>query len=87
MGSPVVVDYPKESSNLTSASIKRAKEDFINVDDVRIVIICSEKIRKLNLECNIYARAFEDHVQEYLKQHFYTHFHFINLLVKKLNNN
>ncbi|MHA1509659.1 MAG: hypothetical protein ACTSO6_13260, partial [Promethearchaeota archaeon] len=41
---------------------------FIAIDDARIAIICTEKIRKINKECPIYARAFEDHVQEYLKQ-------------------
>ncbi|KKN58492.1 hypothetical protein LCGC14_0551660 [marine sediment metagenome] len=67
-GHPVVVGDPTETSNLTFASIKRAKEVFINVDDVRIVIICTEKIRKINRECRIYVRVFEDHVQEYLRQ-------------------
>ncbi len=67
-GHPVVVGDPTETSNLTFANIKRAKEVFIIVDDVRIVIICTEKIRKINRECRIYARVFEDHVQEYLRQ-------------------
>ena len=66
--SPVVVGDPTETSNLVFGNIKRAKEVFITIDDVRIVIICTEKIRKLNVECPIYVRAFEDHVQEYLKQ-------------------
>ena len=66
--SPVVVGDPTETSNLVFGNIKRAKEVFITIDDVRIVIICTEKIRKLNLDCPIYVRAFEDHVQEYLKQ-------------------
>jgi len=65
---PVVVGDPTETSNLLFGNIKRAKEVFITIDDVRIVIICTEKIRKLNLECPIYVRAFGDHVQEYLKQ-------------------
>jgi len=65
---PVVVGDPTETSNLVFGNIKRAKEVFITIDDVRIVIICTEKIRKLNLDCPIYVRAFEDHVQEYLKQ-------------------
>ena len=65
---PVVVGDATESSNLLDANLKRAKEVFINVDDVRIAIICTEKIRKMNPECPIYVRAFEDHVQEYLRQ-------------------
>ena len=68
MSLPVVVGDPTETSNLVFGSIKRAKEVFITIDDVRIVIICTEKIRKLNPDCPIYVRAFEDHVQEYLKQ-------------------
>ncbi len=65
---PVVVGDETESSNLLDANLKRAKEVFINVDDVRIAIICTEKIRKMNPECPIYVRAFGDHVQEYLRQ-------------------
>ncbi len=67
-GHPVVVGDPTESSNLTFANIKRAKEVFINDGDVRIALICTEKIRKINQECRIYVRVFEDHVQEYLRQ-------------------
>jgi len=65
---PIVVGDPTETSNLEFGNVKRAKEVFITLDDVRIVIICTEKIRKLNPECPIYVRAFEDHVQEYLTQ-------------------
>ncbi|MFW9822567.1 MAG: NAD-binding protein [Candidatus Thorarchaeota archaeon] len=65
---PVVVGDPTETPNLISANIKNAKEVFITLDDVRIVIICTEKIRRLNPDCPIYVRAFEDHVQEYLKE-------------------
>ena len=65
---PVVVGDPTEAVNLTFASVKRAKEIFIGIDDARIALICTEKIRKVNQECPIYVRAFEDHVQEYLKQ-------------------
>ena len=36
---PVVVGDATESSNLLDANLKRAKEVFINVDDVRIAII------------------------------------------------
>jgi hypothetical protein len=65
---PIVVGDPTETPNLLFANIKRAKEIFITIDDVRIVILCTEKIRKLNEDCPIYVRAFEDHVQEYLIQ-------------------
>ncbi|MFX0048439.1 MAG: NAD-binding protein [Candidatus Hermodarchaeota archaeon] len=65
---PVVVGDPTEPINLEFASIKRAKEVFIGIDDARIAIICTEKIRKINLECPIYLRVFEDHLQDYLKQ-------------------
>jgi Trk K+ transport system NAD-binding subunit len=67
-GCPVVVGDPTETINLEFANIKRAKEVFIGIDDARIAIICTEKIRKINQECPIYVRAFKDHVQEYLKQ-------------------
>jgi len=67
-GLPVVVGDATETSNLNFASVKRAKEVFINIDDVRVAIICTEKIRKTNPNCRIYVRAFGEHVQEYLKQ-------------------
>ena len=65
---PIVVGDATETTNLNFANIKRAKEVFINAGDVRVAIICTEKIRKMNPECQIYVRAFEDHVQEYLRQ-------------------
>ena len=67
-GCPVVVGDPTEATNLAFTNVKRAKEVFISIDDARIAIICTEKIRKANQECPIYVRVFEDHVQEYLKQ-------------------
>ena len=67
-GYPVVIGDPTELYNLNDANIKRAREVFINVDDARIAIICTEKVRQLNDECPIYVRAFEDHVQNYLEQ-------------------
>ncbi len=67
-GCPVVVGDATETTNLVFANVKRAKEVFICIDDARIGIICTEKIRKVNNECPIYVRAFKDHVREYLKQ-------------------
>ena len=67
-GRPVVVGDPTETTNLEFANVKNAKEVFITVDDVRIAIISTEKVRKMNDKCSIYVRAFEDHVQEYLRQ-------------------
>ncbi|MEE9378297.1 MAG: NAD(P)-binding protein [Candidatus Lokiarchaeia archaeon] len=67
-GQPIVVGDATETTNLTLANIKRAKEVFINVGDVRVAIICTEKIRKMNPEVPIYVRVFEEHVQEYLRE-------------------
>jgi len=67
-GCPVVVGDATETTNLKYANVKRAKEVFININDVRVAIICTEKIRKLNPDCRIYVRAFGDHVQDYLRQ-------------------
>ncbi|MFW9973103.1 MAG: NAD-binding protein [Candidatus Odinarchaeota archaeon] len=67
-GLPVVIGDATETTNLELANVKRAKEVFININDVRVAIICTEKIRKMNPDCHIYVRAFEDHVQEYLRQ-------------------
>jgi len=65
---PVVVGDPTDSVNLNNANVKRAKEVFICIDDARIAIICTEKIRLVNRECPIYVRAFGNHVQEFLRQ-------------------
>ena len=65
---PVVIGDPTDIINLKSANITRAKEIFISANDVRISIICSEKIRKINTECSIYVQVAEKHVQDYLKQ-------------------
>ncbi|MBA7519874.1 hypothetical protein ES705_11962 [subsurface metagenome] len=67
-GKPVVVGDPTETTNLEFANVKSAKEVFITNDDVRIAIICTEKVRKMNDKCSIYVRAFEDHVREHLRQ-------------------
>ncbi len=67
-GHPIVIGDATEATNLELANVKHAREIFINVDDVRVAIICSEKIRKLNTNCRIYVRIFEEHVQDYLKQ-------------------
>ena len=66
MGSPVIIGDPTDISNLEFANIKHAKEVFICINDSRVAIICTEKIRKLNQNCRIYVRAFGDHVKEYL---------------------
>ncbi|MFX0007439.1 MAG: NAD-binding protein [Candidatus Hermodarchaeota archaeon] len=66
-GRPIVIGDATETVNLNWANAKNAKEVFININDVRTAIICTEKIRKINPDCAIYVRAFEDHVQEYLK--------------------
>ena len=67
-GHPIVIGDATETANLEWANVKRAKEAFIIVNDVRIALICTEKIRKMNPDCHIYVRAFEDHVQEYLRE-------------------
>jgi len=67
-GYPVIIGDPTDDANLETANFEDAKEVFICVDDIRISMICTEKIRKINRDCSIYVRVFEDHVQEYLKQ-------------------
>lgn len=67
-GYPVVIGDATDPRNLEAANIKRAKEVFVIINDVRVAIMCVEGIRKINKECPIYVRVFEDHVQEYLRQ-------------------
>jgi hypothetical protein len=67
-GFAVVVGDATDPLNLEYANIKRAKEVFICINDVRVAIICTDNIRKINKTVPIYVRVFEDHVQKYLKQ-------------------
>jgi len=67
-GHPIVIGDATQTSNLIFANIIEAKEVFICINDVRISIVCTEKIREINKKCSIYVRVFEDHVQEYLEQ-------------------
>lgn len=67
-GFPVIVGDATDPFNLEFANIAQAKEIFICVNDVRVAIICTEKIRKINNKCPIYVRAFEEHVHSYLRQ-------------------
>ena len=67
-GYAVVVGDPTEPINIDFTNVKKAKEVFIGVNDARIAIICTEKIRNVNQNCPIYVRAFEDHLQSYLQQ-------------------
>ncbi|MBN1802299.1 MAG: NAD-binding protein [Candidatus Lokiarchaeota archaeon] len=67
-GHPVVIGDPTQVVNLELASVSKANEVFILLSDVRVAVICAEKIRKYNPECPLYVRVHEEHVQEYLKQ-------------------
>lgn len=67
-GYPVIVGDATETLNLEYAKVNRAKEIFLCINNVRVALICTEKIRALNPECPIYVRVFENHVREYLKQ-------------------
>ncbi|MHA1671202.1 MAG: NAD-binding protein [Promethearchaeota archaeon] len=67
-GYPVIVGDPTDDANLENANLEDVKEVFICVDDIRISLICTEKIRKINKKCPIYVRVFEDHIQDFFKQ-------------------
>jgi len=67
-GYPVVIGDATDLNNLVAANVKKAKEIFVIINDVRVAIMCVESVRKLNKDCPIYVRIFEDHVQDYLRQ-------------------
>lgn len=69
-GYPVVIGDPGEEANLQFVRIERAKEVFICIDEVHIAMICTTNIRRYNKNCPIYARIFEDHVQNYLESEY-----------------
>jgi voltage-gated potassium channel Kch len=66
-GEPVIIGDATETSILKLANVKKAKEVFILVNNVRSSIITSEKVRELNKTCKIYVRLYEQDFSDYLK--------------------
>jgi hypothetical protein len=66
-GEPVIIGTCDDDQILKIANIKKAKELFILVNDIRQSIIYSEKAREINPQCKIYIRLYEHDISDYLK--------------------
>ncbi len=69
VGEPVVIGDYIDEENLKIASIEDAREIFICINKPRETIVIAEKVRKMNKDCRLYIRIFNDQFQSYLKSH------------------
>lgn len=65
-GEPVIIGDASDSAILQLANIKKAKEIFILVNNVRASILICEKTREINKKCKIYVRIYEQDFSDYL---------------------
>lgn len=65
---PVVIGEATDVESLINASISKAKEVFITLNNARDSIVICEKIRDINKECALYVRLFGDYYYNYLAQ-------------------
>ncbi|MHA1584239.1 MAG: NAD-binding protein [Promethearchaeota archaeon] len=64
---PAIIGDPIQEVNLKQANVQNCKEVFVLTNDPRESIISAEKIRKMNPNCDIYVRVFDEHFHKYLK--------------------
>ncbi len=76
LGEPVVVGDYTDEDILKAAGIHRCKEVFCVTTKLRRALIVAGKIRKLNPECRLYMRVFDDHFRKYLSEEPYKAFTF-----------
>jgi Trk K+ transport system NAD-binding subunit len=67
-GEPVIVGEPISEGVLQDASIHRAKAVVITENNAKTSLILMTRIRKLNPDCKIYVRIFDDRLGEILEQ-------------------
>ncbi|UYP43849.1 hypothetical protein NEF87_000134 [Candidatus Lokiarchaeum ossiferum] len=65
---PVVIGDATDDEILIDASISKAKEVFITINDARDSIVICNKIRDINKDCALYVRLFGDYYYKYLAQ-------------------
>src|SRR6056297_798222 len=68
IGESVVVGDRIDEENLELAAIKQAKEVFLCINVPRETIVIAEKVRKMNKECDLYIRIFNEQFQHYLER-------------------
>ncbi len=65
-GEPVIVGDHTEEIVLKSAGVHKCKEVFCVTTKLRNALIAASKIRKINSECNLYMRVFNEHFRQNL---------------------
>jgi len=65
-GEPVIVGDHTEETVLKSAGIHKCKEVFCVSTKLRNALIAASKIRKINSECSLYMRVFNEHFRQNL---------------------
>ena len=66
-GEPVIIGKPTSESVLEDANIKTAKAVIMATNHVAISLVIVNKIRKLNPNCEILIRIFDDRLREILE--------------------
>jgi len=67
-GEPVIVGNPIAENVLEDASIAGARAVIITENEAKTTLILMNRIRKLNRDCPIYVRIFDDRLGEILEQ-------------------
>jgi Trk K+ transport system NAD-binding subunit len=70
-GEPVIVGNPISENVLEDANISDARAVIITENEAQTTLILMNRIRKLNKDCPIYVRIFDDRLGEILEQHPY----------------
>jgi hypothetical protein len=76
IGEPVIVGDYAERDTMRTAGVSKCKEVFCVTTNLRRALIAAESIRKLNTECDLYMRVFDEHFREYLSEEPYKAFTF-----------
>ena len=75
-GEPVIIGDHTDETVLRSAGVHKCKEVFCVTTKLRSALIAASKIRKLNPECNLYMRVFNEHFRQNLAAEPYNAFTF-----------
>jgi len=76
LGEPVIVGDYVDRDIMITAGVHKCKEVFCVTSSLRRALIAAENIRKLNTECNLYMKVFDEHFREYLTEEPYKAFTF-----------
>jgi len=75
-GEPIIVGDHSDDTILKTAGIQRCKEVFCVTTKLRSALVAAGKIRKLNPDCNLYMRVFNEHFRQNLTSDPYNAFTF-----------